>query len=143
DALGGRIPAGALRDKIVLVGINALSVQDVRVTPIDRTQHGVEVQAMTVNQLLRYALDGDQPMQILSDRVEDGWILLWCLIGGVIGNWVRSPWKIAVLTSVCLVSLPAIVWLAFAAGWWIPLVGPAVGFVGASALGVSYASSRE
>jgi adenylate cyclase len=143
DALGGRIPRGALRDKIVLVGINALSVEDVRVTPIDRTQHGVEVQAMTVNQLLRYALDGEQPMHVLRDRVEDGWILLWCLIGSVIGNWVRSAWKIAVLTLVCLASLPAMVWFAFAAGWWIPLVGPALGFVGASALGVSYASSRE
>jgi adenylate cyclase len=143
DALGGRIPAGALRDKIVLVGINALSVQDVRVTPIDRTQHGIELQAMTVNQLLRYALDGDQPMRVLQDRVEDGWILIWCLVGSLIGNWVRSAWKIAVLTSVCLASLPALVWLAFGVGWWVPLVAPAVGFVGASALGVSYASSRE
>jgi adenylate cyclase len=143
DALGGRIPAGALRDKIVLVGINALSVEDVRVTPIDRTQHGVELQAMTVNQLLRYALDGEQPMRVLSDWVENGWILFWCLIGSLIGNWVRSAWKIAVLTSVCLASLPAIGWLAFAPGLWIPVVAPAVGFVGASALGVSYASSRE
>jgi len=103
----------------------------------------VELQAMTVNQLLRYALDGEQPMRVLRDRIEDGWILLWCLTGSVIGNWVRSAWKIAVLTSLCLASLPAIVWLAFAAGWWIPLVAPALGFVGASALGVSYASSRE
>jgi len=143
DALGGRIPQGSLRDKIVLVGINALSVQDVRVTPIDRTHRGIELQAMTVNQLLRYALDGVRPMRVLGDRVEDCWILIWCVAGTAIGNWARSAWKIALLTSVCLASLPAMAWIAFGAGLWIPVVAPALGFVGASALGVSYASSRE
>jgi len=143
DALGGRIPPGALRDKIVLVGINARSVEDARVTPIHRTQHGLELQAMTVNQLLRHALDGEKPLRVSSDWIEGCWILFWCVVGSGIGNWVRSAWKVALLTSVCLASLPVIVWMAFAAGFWIPVVAPAVGFVGASALGVSYASSRE
>ena len=143
DALAGRIPPGALRDKIILLGINALSVEDVRVTPIHRTQRGIEVQAMTINQLLRYALDGDKPLRVPGDWVEYGWILFWCAAGSVVGNWVRSAWKIALVTSLCLAGLPAIVWGAFDAGLWIPLVAPAVGFVGAAALGVSYASSRE
>jgi adenylate cyclase len=143
DALEGRIPPGALRDKIVLLGINALSVEDARVTPIHRTQRGIELQAMTVNQLLRHALDGERPMRVLGDLFENCMLLFWCLAGCVIGNWVRSAWKIAGATFLCLASLPAIGWMAFAAGLWIPVVAPALGFVGASVLGVSYASSRE
>ena len=143
DALDGRIPPGTLRGKIVLVGINAPSVEDARVTPIHRTHRGIEVQAMTVNQLLRHALEGERPLQTWSDWVEDGWILFWCVAGALIGNWVRSPWRIAPATSACLASLPGIGWIAFAAGWWIPVVAPAAAFVGGSVLAVSYASSRE
>ena len=143
DALAGRIPPGALRDKIVILGINAPSVEDSRVTPIHRTHRGIEVQAMTVNQLLRHALEGDAPLRTWSDGIENAWILFWCLAGAAIGNWVRSPWRIAPATSACLASFPGIGWLAFAAGWWIPVVAPAVAFVGCSALAVSYASARE
>jgi len=143
DALEGRIPPGALRDKIVILGINTPSVEDARATPIDRTHRGIEVQAMTVNQLLRHALEGDRPLRIWNDRIEDTWILLWCLAGTAIGYYVQTAWRIALGTSACLAGLPGIGWIAFALGWWIPVVAPAVGFVGASALAVSYASSRE
>jgi adenylate cyclase len=143
DALGGRIPRGALHDKIVIVGINAPSVEDSRVTPIHRTHRGIEVQAMTVNQLLRHALKGDKPLQFWSNWTKDGWILLWCLAGTAIGSGVRAAWKITLATLACLAAVPWIGWLAFAAGWWIPVVAPVLGFMGASALAVSYASSHE
>jgi adenylate cyclase len=143
DVLQGRVPPGTLRDKIVLVGINAPSVEDARVTPVHRTQRGIEVQAMTVNQVLRHAVGGQAPLRIWSDWVENGWILFWCLAGAAIANSVRTAWKIALGTSACLAGLPGIGWAAFAAGWWIPVVAPAIGFVGASALAVSYVSSHE
>jgi len=52
---------------------------------------GVEVQAMTVNQLLRQALDGEKPLRFWNDWLEDAWVLLWCLAGEAIGYHVRSP----------------------------------------------------
>lgn len=143
DVLSGRVPAANLRDKIILVGMNSPSVSDERVTPVKRNHRGIELQAVVVNQLLRQAVDGEKSLAFWNDWVEDGWLLLWCLAGGAIGYWVRSPWRFGFTTVACLLGLAAIAWLAFSSGWWIPLVTPAVGFVPAVALAVSYVSAQE
>ncbi len=143
DALSGRIPAGSLRDKILLVGINTPSVSDERVTPIRRNQRGIEVQASTINQLLRQALDGEKPIRFWNDWVEDGWVLLWCLLGGSIGYQVRSPWRFAPESMACLAIMGGISWLAFSNGCWIPLAAPAVAYVPAAVLVTSYVSFQE
>ncbi len=143
EALSGQIPPGTLRDKIVIVGLNTQSVFDQSVTPIRRDHRGIEVQALIVNQLLRMALQGERPLQAWNDWFEDGWLVLWCLAGGGIGYWVRSPWRLAGTIFACLFSLAGIVWGAFSVGWWIPAVTPALGFIPAAALVVSYVSAQE
>src|SRR6266498_450633 len=121
ETLSGNIPSGTFRDKIVLVGVNAQSVFDERVTPTRRDHRGIEVQALTVNQLLRMALHGERPTQFWNDWLEDAWVLLWCLLGGAIGYRVRSPWRFGPESAACLVALVGIVWFAFSKGLWIPL----------------------
>jgi adenylate cyclase len=143
DVLSGRIPPGILRDKIVLVGMNSLSVSDERVTPVKRNHRGLDLQAGAIHQLLRQALNGDQPLRFWQDWVEDGWVLLWCAVGGAIAYWVRAPWRFAAATFVCLLVLAASVWLAFVAGWWIPSVTPAVGYIPSTALVISYVAAQE
>jgi adenylate cyclase len=143
EALAGEIPAGSLRDKIILIGMNTPSVSDERVTPVRRNHRGIELQALTVNQLLRQALEGARPLRCWSDWLESGWILLWCLAGGAIAYWVRSPWRFALITVVCLAGLAGIAWMAFTIGWWIPVVTPAAAYVPAAVLAISYISSQE
>ena len=143
ETLAGRIPVEDLRDKIVLVGMNSASVSDERVTPLRRNHRGIELQASTVNQLLRLALEGGQPLRFWNDRMEDGWILLWCLLGGAVGFWMRSSWRFAAAVVGCLLGLAGIDWFVFALGWWIPAVTPALGFIPAAALVVSYISAQE
>ena len=143
DALTGRIPAKRLRDKIVLIGMNTQSVFDERVTPIHRRHLGVELQAMTVNQLLRQALNGEKPLRFWNDWVEDAWVLLWCLIGGAIGYHVRSPWRFGPESLACLLAIGVIAWAAFLNGWWIPLAAPALGYAPAAVLVTSYVSYQQ
>ena len=143
QALAGEIPAGLLKDKIVLIGMNAPSVSDERVTPLSRNHRGIDLQAGTINQLLRQALNGDQPLRFWNDWIEDAWILLWCVFGGAVAYRVRSPWRFAVVSLACLSLLAATVWFAFAEGWWIPAVTPAVGYIPASALVISYVAAQE
>jgi adenylate cyclase len=143
DTLSGKIQPETLRDKIVLVGINTQSVFDERVTPISRNHRGIELQAMTINQLLRMALDGEKPRQAWGHWVGDAWLAFWCFLGGGIGFWVRSSWRFASVTMACLASLIGSVWLAFSHGWWIPSVIPAVGFIFAAGLVVPYVSAQE
>jgi adenylate cyclase len=123
--------------------MNSPSVSDERVTPVRRNHRGIELQAVTVNQLLRQALSGDRSLRVLEDWVEDAWILLWCAFGGAMGYWVRSPWRVAAATLACLFGLAVIVWVAFKAGWWIPAVTPALGYVPACALVISYVAAQE
>ena len=143
EALSGHIPPGSLRDKIILIGMNTPSVLDERVTPIHRNHLGVEVQALTVNQLLRQALEGEKPLRFWKDWVEDAWALLWCLIGGAIGYHVRSPWRFGPESIACLLVLGGTAWVAFANGWWIPLAAPAVAYAPSAVLVTSYVSFRE
>ena len=143
DALSGKIPPGTLRDKIVLVGISTQSVFDERVTPISRAQRGIELQAMTVNQLLRMALDGEKPLQFLNDWQEDAWVLLWCLVGGAIGYRVRSPWRFGPESLACLFAIGGIAWLAFSYGWWIPVAAPSVAYAPTALLVTSYIAFQQ
>jgi adenylate cyclase len=143
DALSGKIPNSVLHDKIVLIGMNTPSVSDERVTPIRRNHRGLEVQATAVHQLLRMVLHGDQTLHFGNDALEDFWILIWCAVGGMIGFEVRSPWRFALILLGSLLALAAIAWLSFDAGWWIPLVSPAAGYVPAAALVTSYVSFHE
>ncbi len=143
EALSGRIPPESLRDKIVLVGMNAPSVSDERVTPVSRNHRGIELQGASINQLLRQALHGDQSLRFWPDWAEDGWIFLWCALGGAMAYWVRSPWRFAAAGIGCLCALMVMVWLAFASGWWIPAVTPALGYVPATALVISYIAAQE
>jgi adenylate cyclase len=48
----GRLPPGALKDKIVLVGATAVGIYDLRVSPFSGIQPGVEIQAMVMDNLL-------------------------------------------------------------------------------------------
>ena len=143
EVLAGQIPPGSLRDKIILIGMNTPSVVDERVTPFRRNHLGLEVQALTVNQLLRHALAGERPLQFWNDWLEDGWVLLWCVAGAAIGYRVRSPWRFGPESLACLLVLGGIAWVAFANGWWIPLAAPALAYAPAAVLVTSYVSFRE
>jgi HD-GYP domain-containing protein (c-di-GMP phosphodiesterase class II) len=53
DVMSGRVPAGALQDKIVFVGTTALGTREVVSTPLDTLFAGVEVQATVADNLLQ------------------------------------------------------------------------------------------
>ncbi len=143
EVLSGRVSSEILRDKIILVGMNSPSVSDERVTPVQRSHRGIDLQAGTVNQLLRHALDGEKTLQFWQDWLEDAWLLLWCVAGGATGYWARSPWRFGFISAACLLGLAGIVWTSFASGWWIPFVTPALGYVPAAVLAISYVSKQE
>ncbi|WP_295543260.1 adenylate/guanylate cyclase domain-containing protein [uncultured Pseudacidovorax sp.] len=52
DVLEGKLPAGALQGRIVLVGASAAGLQDLRATPFVATMPGVEVHAHVISGLL-------------------------------------------------------------------------------------------
>jgi adenylate cyclase len=143
ETLNGKIPPGALSNRIVIVGINAPSVSDERVTPVLHNHRGPELQAAVVNQLLRMASEGEEPIKAMSEWQEHLWLLFWCLVGGLIGYRVHSPWKFVFDSAFCFFVIATVAWLAFFRGWWIPLVAPALAYLPAAVLVTAYITAHE
>jgi adenylate cyclase len=101
------------------------------------------VHAQIVSQLLQIGLDGVAPMTSLPDWQEAGWILLWSGLGGLVGFAIRSPWKLSLTGLGCLVALGALDLALFVGRSWLPLVPPALAWVGSAGLVTGYVSYRE
>lgn len=149
DLLVGEVDAGLIEDKIVLIGVTAESVKDLFFTPFspalreEQLMYGVLLHGHMVSQLLRAGIDGHAPIAVISDRLEFLWTLVWILLGGLVGCFVRSAWRFALVASGGLVLLTLIVQGLFVAGWWVPLVPPALGWAATSALVLAYVSNQE
>ena len=51
--LGGRVPSETFRDKLVVLGVTAIAVGDVRAAPLDRVYPGAEIHATVLDNILR------------------------------------------------------------------------------------------
>lgn len=149
DVLENRIPANLMRDRIVLIGVKAPSLNDVFYTPfsgeLDSTPvrtAGVEIQANLASQIVSTVLDNRPLIQVLPFLLEELWIVLWTGVITVIGWKYRDAKNrkyLVKLTTACVVSAIAVVAIAytsFLAGWWIPVVPPLLALVG-SAVAIS------
>ncbi|MBZ5562878.1 MAG: CHASE2 domain-containing protein [Acidobacteriia bacterium] len=96
DVLARRVPAMALHDKIVIVGVSAVGLQDVVPTPVDRYFPGSEVHATAIDNLLQ-----DDPFR-RSTMVLAGELALMLVLGlasGVLFAWVSPSWVVPVAVS--------------------------------------------
>jgi adenylate cyclase len=146
--LSGEVDPAALRDKIVLIGVTAVSVKDAFFTPYSRGMHtdqqmpGVILHAYAVSQLLRGALDGDATIATVSDQCEGLWMLLCGVLGAALGYRMRSPWRLALTGAGGFLVLELAGYGALMYGWWIPVVPPALAW-GLSAAGVTACVSYQ
>lgn len=147
--LAGDVDPENVSGKIVLLGVIAEGVKDYFYTPHSRGLYagqqvsGITLHALITRQLVRFGLDGAQPIKTASGPAEGLWILLWSLMGSVLGFRVRSPWRFLLLASGGLLVLGLVVYLAFLREWWIPFVPPAFGWVISASLVTAYMANRE
>jgi adenylate cyclase len=166
DVLENRIPSDLVRDRIVLIGATASKLSDLFDTPYSdslttapQQTFGVEIQANLTSQILSSVLQGRPLIKVWSEPLEWLWIFGWSCVGATL-SWTsryaegvakRSPrWLNLVLekwTSVSIsfaaISLSSICYLAFLGGWWIPVVPPALGLVGAAVVLTGYIANLE
>ena len=147
--LTGKVEPAAIHDKVVLIGIAATSVKDVFYTPYSRGRQadqwlaGVALQAHSVSQLLRAALEGQATITSFSDQQEALWLLLWSVLGTAAGIWIRSPWRLAFLALGGVLVLGLSGYGALLYGWWIPVVPPVLAWGLSGPLVLTYVSSQE
>ncbi|RUT00814.1 hypothetical protein DSM106972_072230 [Dulcicalothrix desertica PCC 7102] len=123
----GKVKPEFFKNRIVLVGITALSAKDVvnssaigGINPA--LVYGVEAQAHAISQIISAVLDGRPLLNVWSDGWEYIWIFGWGIVGISLGRFLRSPWKImfVLLTSSGLLLL--FCYGLIMLGWWVPVV---------------------
>jgi len=149
DLAAGRVPAEALRDRIVLLGTSAPSVTDTFATPFSSPSGpvlpaaGFEVHARLADQLLRHALDGDPPVRGLGTGAELLAVGAAALLGAGVGLLAPSLAAVGVAALLGLALWGAAVALALAQALWLPLVAPGLAWLSATGLGVGLALRAE
>lgn len=149
ELLGGEIPRQALEDRIVIIGVAAESVKDDFITPYRHADHGlpgvpgITIHAHAVSQLLRLALDGDRPKDVLNDVQEYIWTLFWMAAGVVLALRFRSAGRFVPAALLGTALLVLLSYLAYTTGIWLPLVPAGIGWIAAAALMTAYLTSYE
>jgi adenylate cyclase len=105
DVMQGRMPADAVRDKIVFVGTNALGTREVVATPLDTLFAGVEVQATVADNLLQ------QDFISRSAATRVGEVAAVLVVGAGVGILFASTGIVAGLLGGAVGA--AALWVAF------------------------------
>ena len=136
DVLSNRVPPELIRDRIVLIGATAKSLNDYVATPYDPRMEGVLIHANLSSQIISAALEGRPLLKPWSNLWEGLWIVIWSSIGAT-GSWLllqvnQSPNKIIGLGRVAEgiliagITIGSFGYLAFLGGWSIPVISPLV-----------------
>lgn len=157
EVLTGQIPPDLFRDRIVLLGVTAESTGDFFLTPYSASwggrltsrASGVAIHADVASQLLSAALDGRSPLRFWSEPGEWLWIGAWATVGAIVSWGLRYREGLASrvhLTAISILFLGAGLvggcYLAFLAGWWVPVV-PGVLALGGSAIAITSHVARS
>ncbi len=131
-----------LRDRIVLIGITAPSVQDYINTRAvadlkpDGLIFGVQFHAHASSQIVSAVLDGRPLLRVWPDELEYLWIVVWGLISIIIGRLTQCVFKNLFAVGVTSLSLVGGSYLLLVWGWWIP-VAPSLLILSINGVGLS------
>ena len=129
DVLQDRVNAEAIRDRLVIIGSTAESIEDTFYTPYSNgwfrrppEMPGVFIHANVTSQIINAAM-GRSPLLHTLSKFGEFLIILFVGIIGVITSW-RSRSSIAIAVGACAISIISIVacYRAFLLGWWLPLL---------------------
>jgi adenylate cyclase len=137
DLLDNKVPADALKNKIVLFGAMAPSLQDYWLLPNEVTRFGIEYHGYFISQILNMATKQKQPLRAISDNAEYGWLLFWCLIGSFAGLYRGGILFFVLMLIEFTVLLGSNIFL-LNQGWWLPLIAPLLGWICALFVSVFY-----
>ncbi len=150
EVLENRIKEDLFRDRIVLIGPLAASLNDFFHTPFSggftqelQQMAGIEIQANIISQILSAAIEGRPLIKTWPDLVEKGWIFFWSFIGAIIAGKLPS-WRWAAFSLlVAGGSLIGGAFVAFLDGWWIPVVPPLAALLGSTSAIAAYTIRSE
>ncbi len=132
DVLENRIPKGMMRDRIVMLGAKAPSLNDNHQTPYSSTltatkrlTPGVVIHANLTSQILSAALEGRPMLQASIKPLNWLLILFWSGTSATLGSlYVRRQWVSVGGIFLSVTIIIASGYIAFLSGWLIPVFTP-------------------
>ncbi len=127
EVLTGKVNPDLIKNRIVLIGTTAESINDVFFTPYsaglqkDKNLSGVEIHAQEVSKILSAVLDRRPLLWYWSTWGETIWIGAWSLFGGIL-TLLRHPLNFTLTSAAALLSNFIICFGFFLQGAWIPLI---------------------
>lgn len=123
DILKGRIPRGTFQDKIVLLGVTAIGIYDVRNTPFSTTSTypGLEAHATVVDNILNGQFLDKPKWAMIYDLLA---ILFLGVLSGVVLPRLTAIKGICFFSALFVAHLIAARWLFVRFGIWINIVYP-------------------
>lgn len=145
NVLENKVPENWIKDRIVLIGSYAPSLQDFVFIPYSsrlmeeaKPVAGIELQAYFISQLISAALKGRPLLKVWSGFWEYLWIFAWSYLGAVTAWRIRQPIQgIVIIFASCSVLFLS-TYLAFLFGWWIPFIPALLTLIGSVILITNY-----
>lgn len=145
EVLAGKVNLSWLRDRIVLIGSTAPSLQDFFYTPYSnhligeaKPLSGVEINANFISQILSSTLEGRAFIRVWFEPLEYLWILVWTFLGAALIWRLRLSRRACVGLVFSIITLGSSCYFAFLGGWWLPFVPALLGLVGSAVVITSY-----
>jgi len=153
SVLSGELTDEMVRDRIVLIGSTAISLNDLFHTPmhVRKQVPGIHIHAHLISQLLDAALKGRPLLRTLPTYAELLWVTAWLIAtfstyrSALLSNSVKaslSAWKIASRLAALSVALGVLSYAFFLSNWWLPIALPFVSIVSAIGVSISYRHSH-
>ncbi|MEM6427364.1 MAG: adenylate/guanylate cyclase domain-containing protein [Cyanobacteria bacterium P01_D01_bin.128] len=147
--LSGAFDPAWVEGKIVMLGAVTPSAKDLFYTPFsagaaDQQQMtGVNLHAQAVSHLLDAAL-AKRPLWTAAAQWQFAlWVYLWAVLAGSLAWQTRHPLLLMLMQMASLLGLALAGGIFFLNYVWMPLVGPLVAMVGASATVLAYRAQQS
>ena len=137
DVLNDNIPDNLFRDRLVLIGSTASSLNDFFSTPYSNSREnqledlpGVFVHANIASQIISTALDGRSSIKTIDEPKEWIWIFAWTGSVSVLSALLdRQSLSLPAFGSIFAIIVPGLAilgssYLLFLGGFWLPAIAP-------------------
>jgi CHASE2 domain-containing sensor protein len=144
DVLSSRLNPAWVKDRIILIGMNAAVSADDFSTPYSTSNWpyqkmpGVLVQAQMVSQILAAVLDERPLLWVWNWWGEMFWIWGWSIVGGLIAWKIRRLPDLILAAAVAVGVLYGVCFVVLTQGGWVPLVPSGLALVMTGGSGFAY-----
>jgi adenylate cyclase len=134
DVVHGRVPAEALKGKVLFIGATALGVYDMRVTPFHGNTPGVEIHATVADNIISDRFIRQGGLEALVD-------MLFIVALGMLAYFMTTRLRLYGAIPATVLMLSAYIWFTydmFESGHWISIIYPTLSAILALLVGGSF-----